>query len=159
MAELQPKPNYKPPGSSRYLRKPPRWMLIIVGMAVLPWLPYLVWQFKVFLDHRDGPLRLESAALATSPNGKLRFETGVDGTAQLTEVATGRVLHTRHISPEKYIRVTPKWNDNQFVYVEARIRYPAMAVQTEYLWNSKTGVVTDPWPETPDTPDTSHEFK
>ena len=159
MAELQAKPNYTPPGSSVDRRKPPRWMLIIVGMAVLPWLPYLVWQVKVFLDHRDGPLRLESAALATSPNGKLRFEAKVDGTAQLTEVATGRVLHTRHISPEKYIRVTAKWNDNQFVYVEARIRYPAMAVQTEYLWNSKTGVVTDPWPETPDTPDTSHEFK
>jgi hypothetical protein len=159
MDELQPKPNDTAPGSSGNLRMLPRLILILVGIVLVPWLPYLGWQVKVFLDHRDGPLRLESTALATSPNGRLRFETKVDGTAQLTEVATGRVLHTRHISPEKYIRINPKWNDNQFVYVECLYRYPLMMKQNEYLWNSKTGVVTDPWPQTPDTPDTSHEFK
>lgn len=94
----------------------------------------------------QGPLRLEAGAVsATSPDGKFLFQAKSDGTAQLVETRTGQVLQTRNISVEDYRRVEAKWQDNQRVAVTGHIRYPAMATQLEYLWDRKSGTVTDRW--------------
>lgn len=138
--------------SDRPPKKPKPDIAFIVGLLVLasPFLfggcVFLGWQTQLFFDHLNGPLRLESAVFDTSPNGKIRFESEQDGTVRLVEVATGRILQARLLSPETYTNIIVfGWRDNQAVHLSCHLRYGAMAHSLSYLWDSKSGSITDPW--------------
>jgi hypothetical protein len=106
---------------------------------------FLGWTYQATVDRLHGPLRLEAAVRCVSPDGTIRFEADTDGTVRLVRVATGRVLHQRRIPTDDYRRIEATWRNNRQVELRCRIRYPAMALQREYLWDSQSGVLKDPF--------------
>lgn len=127
----------------------------LVASPIL-WIPGKL-LFDWYKDQAAGPLRLYSAVLATSPDGKTRFEADTDGTMRLVETHTGHVIHTSHISLEKYRRIEAEWLynptaregwydgrlDGNIVLVKAHTRYSFLMGYTVFFWNRESGRLGD----------------
>ena len=126
---------------------------IVIALVVLALLPFLFvpaclllgWGTQAALGHMTGAMHLASAVKAVSPDGKIRFEADRDGPARLVEIATGRVLYTRHISTKEYKDATARWQDNRQVLIRCSARYVAMVPEywDSYLWDRTSGAWTD----------------
>ena len=87
-----------------------------------------------------------------SPDGKTRFQADTDGAMRLTDVATGRVLHTRRLSVDKYRSVSATWReDSKTIFLSGEIRYVTVALSIGGVWDRATGSLTDEYDGKPTT--------
>jgi len=112
--------------------------VIIFGLFRI-WL-FVGYQTAWYRDHRAGtPLTLQNPGSIASPDGKKRFITTADGLLTIVDANTGLAIQKRRVSPEEYNRVEAVWLDEERLRVIGNLRYPAMALNRSYRWNSKTG--------------------